>query len=58
MQVLLSKQEREWIDKKPFDWSIKEGCPPDIRKRIERKLQTIKDFENQERTETNNGLQA
>jgi hypothetical protein len=46
MQVLLSEEEKAWIDKKPFHWTIKEGCPEHIRKSLQKKLATIANFKN------------
>jgi len=37
--LLMSEKEKEmfdkWVDKEKYGWPIKEGCPDDIRKKIE-----------------------
>ena len=31
-------KEKEYIDKKPFKWTIKSGCPKNIKKTLSEKL--------------------
>lgn len=42
MHLIFTEEEREWIDMKPFDWKIKDGCPKELKKQIERKLKLLK----------------
>ena len=42
MTVIFTVEERKWIDMKPFAWTVKNGCPEDIKKSIERKLTLLK----------------
>lgn len=42
MHIIFTDEEKEWIDKKPFNWTIKEGCPEKIKKDLERKLKLLK----------------
>lgn len=35
-------EEKKYIDFKPFNLSIKEGCPEELRKEIQRKLDLLK----------------
>ena len=41
MTIIFTDEELEWIDKKPFDWKIKEGCPKEIKDSIQRKLDLL-----------------
>ena len=41
MHMLFSDREKEWINMKVFGWRIKQGCPDDVRKSIEKKLNEI-----------------
>ena len=38
MTIIISEEEMEWIDKKPFAWKIKDGCPEKIKEALEKKL--------------------
>ena len=38
MHIMFTEEENEWIDKKLFNWTVKAGCPADIRKNLEKKL--------------------
>lgn len=49
MTVIFSEEEKEWIDKKPFNWTIKKGCPENIRKSLKRKLDAL--YKNEEERE-------
>lgn len=42
MTVIFTEEEKEWIDMKPFNWTIKKGCPENIRESIENKLKKLK----------------
>lgn len=42
MTIRFTDKEQEWIDKKPFDWTIKRGCPEKLKKGIEQKLKLLK----------------
>ena len=42
MTMMFSEDELEWIDKKPFHWTIKDGCPEELKKSIEKKLKLLK----------------
>lgn len=41
MTIRFTEQEEEWIDKKPFDWKIKEGCPKRIADSLQKKLDIL-----------------
>lgn len=41
MTIIFTDTENEWIDKKPFEWKIKEGCPDNIIKALKRKLDLL-----------------
>jgi hypothetical protein len=41
MTIVFSDKEELWVNKKPFNWSIKEGCPADIRKTLEKKIRLL-----------------
>lgn len=44
MTVRFTDQELKWINKDVGNWTIKDGCPPEIRKRLRIKLKYIYDF--------------
>lgn len=44
MIILFTEEEKEWIDKKPFDWSIIPGAPADIEESIRKKLEELKGY--------------
>ena len=41
MTIIFSEQEKQWIDKKTFNWTVKEGCPEPIRMILEEKLEML-----------------
>lgn len=41
MTIIFTEAEKEWIDREPFDWKVKEGCPEEIRESIEEKLKLL-----------------
>lgn len=41
MTIRFTDEEYEWIDKKPFNWTIKKGCPVDIKKSLAKKLDDL-----------------
>ena len=41
MTIIFSEEEKEWINKKPFRWTIKAGCPEKIRESLKRKLDAL-----------------
>ena len=41
MHLIFTEAEKEWIDMKPFNWSVKEGCPKDIKEELEKKLKLL-----------------
>lgn len=41
MTINFTEQELEWIDKKPFNWIVKNNCPDKLKKSIKRKLDTL-----------------
>lgn len=43
MTIIFTEQELEWIDKKLFDWKLKDGCPDSIRSDLERKLKMLRE---------------
>lgn len=47
MHIFFNEEEKKWLDMKPFHWTIKKGCPPRIKKRLEQKL-TILNRQKQE----------
>ena len=38
MYILFTDEEMKWLNKTDFNWTIKEGCPKDIRNALERKM--------------------
>ena len=41
MHLVFTKEEKKWIDMELFNWTIKKGCPKDIKKEIEKKLELL-----------------
>lgn len=41
MHLLFSEEELRWIDVYKFGWPIKNGCPENIKKSIERKKKLL-----------------
>ena len=41
MTVLFTEEEREWLDRKEFNWSLKPDCPESLVKPIKAKLALI-----------------
>ena len=42
MHIMFSDSERRWMDTKKFGCPIKNGCPDDIRRSIEKKKRLLK----------------
>ena len=42
MTLHFTEEETEWIIMEPFNWHIADGCPDDIAKNIQRKLDRLK----------------
>lgn len=41
MHLIFTENEKEWINMKPFNWTIKKGCPKKMKKSIEKKLRLL-----------------
>lgn len=41
MTVVFTEEELEYIVKEPKNWHVAEGCPAEMRERIEKKLRFI-----------------
>ncbi len=41
MTIYFTDEELEWINKKPFNWTIKKGCPKNIEKKLKGKLDVL-----------------
>jgi hypothetical protein len=41
MTIIFTDEEKEWIDKTPFRWTIKKGCPENIRTSLKKKLEAL-----------------
>lgn len=41
MTIRFTEEELKWIDKKPFNWTIKDNCPSSLKKDIMRKLEIL-----------------
>lgn len=41
MHMIFTEEEKEWINMRTFGWTLKQGCPEQIRKQIERKKKII-----------------
>lgn len=41
MTIIFTDDEIEWVVKEPFNWHIKNGCPSNLKKSIERKLKRL-----------------
>lgn len=44
MQIIFTEKERDWVEVKNGVMRVKNGCPKDIRERIEKKLKTVRDY--------------
>lgn len=44
MTILFTEEEKKWINKELFNWTIKEGCPSDVRETLELKLKELKNY--------------
>lgn len=42
MHIMLSDNEKQWVNMKKFGWKIKEGCPEKTKQAILRKIEIIK----------------
>lgn len=40
--LIFTEEELEWIDKIPYNWKIKKGCPDKLKKSIDKKLKELK----------------
>ena len=43
MTITFTDKEKEWIDMKPFNWTIKKGCPESIQNTLEPKLKKLRE---------------
>lgn len=41
MHLIFTEEEKEWINKQLFNWTVKKGCPDNIKKTLEKKLQLL-----------------
>lgn len=41
MHMIFTEQEKEWINISKWGWTLKKGCPENIKKSIERKKKII-----------------
>ena len=41
MTILYTDEEKRWIDMNKWGWPIKDGCPDNIKKEIERKKRLL-----------------
>jgi len=41
MHLQFSDEEKKWIELKKFGWPVKEGCPKDVEKSIQRKKKLL-----------------
>lgn len=41
MTINFTEEEKEYIDKQPFNWKVAEDCPKEIRKGLEEKLSIL-----------------
>lgn len=41
MIVIFTDEEKKWIEKEPLNWHIKQGCPEQIKKELQRKLKLV-----------------
>ena len=41
MHILFSDEEKKWINRRSFGWTIKKGCPDEIRHSIENKKKKL-----------------
>lgn len=44
MQTIFNDEEMKYIDKKPFNWTIKKDCPKRLEKSIKRKFAELKKY--------------
>ena len=42
MTIRFSEEEREWLVTEPLNWHVKDGCPKEIAKSIQEKLDLLK----------------
>ena len=42
MHLIFSEEEKKWIKKEPFNWTVNKNCPKDVRNKIKKKLETLK----------------
>ena len=48
MTLIFTATELEWINKELFHWSIKDGCPENLKKGIQTKLRLLYGTANKE----------
>ncbi len=41
MHIIFTEEEKEWIEKEPFNWHIKDGCPKEIMVQLQKKLDVL-----------------
>jgi hypothetical protein len=46
MTIFFTEEENKWINKDAFNWTIKEGCPDNVRKTLQLKLEKLKNEHN------------
>ena len=42
MHLIFSEEEKKWIKKELFNWTVKKNCPKELRKKINKKLEILK----------------
>lgn len=43
MHMIFSEEEKAWVNMRSFGWPIKDGCPNEIKGKIEKKKRTIEE---------------
>lgn len=44
MIMYFSREEKKWLVMEPLNWHIQEGCPEEIREKLEQKLKALDDY--------------
>lgn len=42
MHLIFSEEEKKWIKKETFNWTVEKNCPKELRKKINKKLEVLK----------------
>lgn len=50
MHIIFTDEEQKYIDKKSFNWTIKENCPEGIKVTLEKKFKELFEFNNTKET--------